>query len=517
MLIRTTPEDNLKDRIRLLNKCRINPEIRNHTFELCKRDNTFYTNAFAWTHDPRIVPSNIPFILYPKQEELDNLLDDLLERSRHGEEVALFIDKPRAVGVTVTVMNWVTRHFLFDESFNALIGSRKEDYVDKTGDPKTLFYKIDYTLQRLPTWMKQGYHEKFNRSAMSIRHPKNNNTIDGESSNTSFGRGDRRSVVVLDELAFWENARSAWSSCGETTNFRIAITTPPEEGKDSFCYKLRNGQEGKVTVFDFDWRDVPSRDDAWLEAKKENKSQEEFNREIMKSYDGTVEGKVYAADMSRTKIEKCEYDPTKPLYCVIDDGLDGTALVWIQKDFHTGHIFVIDSYQNVGKDISYFAPFWGFAISSEYEYNDYDIDVIERHKYWSRPTFFGDPSIKQTRNNTGESCRDVLQRKFGIWIECKDWNGRKWKDLRDLAKPLFRRMTIDPDNCEQFIYSLRNARMPKVKEANNAVSTPQKPVHDSSSHFRSAFEYFADNEGDLNPFFNYEKEQKEEFDPFSVF
>lgn len=517
MKIPIDPEDNKKERIRILNKARTNPELRALIMKKSQVDNTFWTDLFSWTLDPRIVPSNVPFILYPKQEELDDLLDNLLERSRNGEVVSLFIDKPRAVGVTVTLMNWITRHYLFDESFNALIGSRKEDYVDKTGNPDTLFYKIDYTLTRLPKWMLRGYNEKFHRASMSVRHPINNNTIDGESSNPNFGRGGRRSVIVMDELAFWEDARSAWSSCGESTNFRIAITTPPEEGKDSFCYKLRNGQAGKITVFDFDWRDVPSRDDKWLAERKESKSEEEFNREVMKSYDGTVEGKVYANDLSRTKIEKCEYDPRKPLYVTMDDGLDGTALIWLQKDFHTGQLFAIDCYQNFGKDISFYAPFFGYPVSSEYEYNDYDLEVIERHKYWGKATFFGDPSIKQTRNNTGESCRDVLQRKFGIWVECKDWNNRKWKDLRDLTKPTFRRLSIDPDMCEKLIYSLRNARYPKVKEAANTTQAPQKPIHDSTSHLRSAYEYFCDNEGDLTPYLDFQEEVKEEFDKFSVF
>lgn len=518
MIIPTDPEENKIKRIQVLNKCRINPETRALVMAQCKRDNVFWTNLFAWTLNPRVVPSNVPFILYPKQIEIYKKLDNALERSRNGELVNVYLDKPRDVGATVTLMNWILHRMLFDDNFNALIGSRKEDYVDKTGEPNTLFYKLDYTIQRLPKWMLNGYTEKLNRSSMIIRSPFNNNTIGGESSSPNFGRGGRSTVTVMDELGFWETARSAYESCGNTTNLRISMSTPPEDGKDNFVYKLVTGKAGKVEIIDMSWKDVPGRTEEWLQAQKENGSEEAFAREILKSFDGTVEGKVYAADLHLAKIEKTIYDPRKPLYIVMDDGLDGTALIWLQKDFHTGHIFALDCYQNSGKDISFYAPFFGYPVTSEYEYNDYDLEVIEKHKYWNRATLFGDPSIKQTRNNTGESCRDVLQRKFGIWVECKDWNNRKWKDLRDLTKPLFRRLSIDPDNCEQLIYSLRNARMPKSKEGANTTTTPTKPLHDSTSHLRSAFEYFADNESDLTPYFNQEEETVDrDFNPFSVF
>jgi len=512
-------EQNKRYRIKLLNRCRTNAELRAAIMKKCKEDNVFWCNSFAWTLDPRKTPSNIPFILYPKQKRIFKELDRALEFSRENIDnfINIYIDKPRGVGATVTVMNWILHKMLFDDNFNALIGSRKEDYVDKTGNPDTLFYKIDYTLDRLPKWMLQGYNEKYNRSSMSIRNPVNNNTIDGESSNPNFGRGGRRSVIVMDELGFWETAESAWSSCGQTTNFRLAMSTPPDDGRDSFIYKLLTGKKGKVETIEMDWQDVPGRDEKWLASVKENESEETFAREVMKSFDGTVEGKVYANDMKLVRIEKCDYNTKLPLFCAWDDGLDGTALIWIQKDFQTNHLFVIDCYQNFNKDISFYAPFFGYPITSTYDYNDYDLEVIERHKYWKRDIIhYGDPSIKQTRNNTGESCRDVLQRKFNIWIECKDWNNRKWKDLRDLTKPLFRRMTINPETCENFIYAMRNARYVKPKEGSNAVQSAQKPIHDSTSHLRSAFEYFADNEP-ADYFMAEAVEVREDFDPYSIF
>ena len=95
---------------------------------------------WCWTFDPRLEQPHLPFILYPKQRKFIRKLDDCFERSLKGEKVNLLSDKPRAVGATFTFCAWVLQKYLF-WNFNARLGSRKEDYVDKSGETDTLFYK----------------------------------------------------------------------------------------------------------------------------------------------------------------------------------------------------------------------------------------------------------------------------------------------------------------------------------------------------------------------------------------
>ena len=513
----TNIEDNKKIRLKVLSKAEKDPELQAILIRKCKEDPIFFCNLFCWTYDPRLNEPHLPFILYPRQAELFKQLDSYLERSFKGERINLIIDKPRAVGASFTVMVWLLQKFLFTE-FSARVGSRKEDYVDKKGDSDTLFYKIDYNLERMPNWLKFGYAPLRDRASMIIKHPNGVNAISGESANPNFGRGGRKSAILFDEIGFWETSESSWSSSGESTNFRIAMTTPPETGRDSFFYKLLNGRKGKIHRFDFDWTDVPTRDDKWLEMMRDTKSEEEFAREVMKSYDGSTEGKVYANDMKFVKLSDVDYNPSQPLFCSWDFGLDAVAMIWYQKDFTTRKLKIIDCYQNSNQDIKFFMPFIGFPIESTYEYNSHDLEVIDRHSNWKRNIIHcGDPSVKQRHLSTGESVRDLLQNKYHIYIESKDWAGRRWTDLRDITRQTFRRMEMNEKRCEMLIYALRNARYPKKKEGSQAVSEPLKPIHDfSTSHLRSAWEFAADNEPE-NHFMEERDEVEESFDPHKIF
>lgn len=46
------------------------------------------------------------------------------------------------------------------------------------------------------------------------------------------------------------------------------------------------------------------------------------------------------------------------------------------------------------------------------------------------------------------------------------------------------------ENCLDFASAIMNARYPERSETSQATSSQNKPVHDWSSHFRTALEYF---------------------------
>lgn len=488
-----TIKENKRFRAQVLEKCEEDIEYRQYIIEKCRRDAKFFINTFCWTYDPRLSNPHLPFVLYPKQEALIEKLNDCLARSINGEQINLLLDKPRDVGATYTLMIWGLHRWLFhDFSFRA--GSRKEDYVDKKGDPDTLFYKLDYNLDRLPEWMLPN----FERASMILKRKDNSNVISGESANPNFGRGGRKSVILFDEHAFWEWSQSSWESAGEATNFRITMSSPPESGKDSFFFKLRAGQKGKVEVFEFDWKDVPSRDEKWFNAKREGKSDEEFAREVLKSYDGTTEGKVYAKDIQLCKLSNIEYQPLLPLFISWDFGLDGLALIWWQKDFKTNKLFIIDCYECADRPIDYILPFVTGEIESitgnPHHYEEFELEAIKRHKNWSREiTHYGDPDVKKRAVKDGESTKDYLEKK-GIYVQSKDWAGRKWLDLREKAKMAFRRIEMNEARTEILRSALRNAKYPSRRENTQSTTLPGKPVHDWTSHLRTSFEYFCDNE-----------------------
>lgn len=486
-------DENKRFRVRTLQKAENDKQLQLVLKEKCKYDSIFFCNTFCWTYDPRKEYPHLPYILYPKQEELFRYLEDSLKKANTGEKINLLIDKPRDVGATYTVMTWILWKVLFD-NFSARVGSRKEDYVDKRGETDTLFYKIDYNLSKLPKWLLP---KESNRANMIYENMDIGSSVSGESANPNFGRGGRKSLIVFDELGFWDWAKSSWESAGESTNFRIAMSTPPEAGRDAYFHKLLVGEKGKIQRFEFDWKDVPERDERWYEMQKETKSQEEFAREVLKSYEGTTEGKVYAADMRLITKSDVDFDGRMPLYISWDFGLDAVAMIWWQKEHSTNKLKIIDSYWNSNKPIDFYVPFVTGIIKSGAgaEYNEYELEMIQRHLIWSKDiTHYGDPSVEQHHLSRGESTKDVLFMEHQIYVQSKSWAGRKWTDIRDITRLTFRRLEINETRNEYLISCLRNAAYPKRMETSQAQNEPLKPIHNWTSHFRSAYEYFCDNE-----------------------
>lgn len=498
-------EENKRYRLKLLDKASEDLELQ---ALLCRRsaeDYEFFCDSFAWTYDPREQNPHKPFILWPKQIQNARWLDDLYNRSQLGEKVNGFEDKPRGIGATVNVMTWAFHKYCFHD-FSARIGSRKEAFVDNKGDPDTLFAKFDYLLKRIPMWLI-GEHE---RSDMMLR-PKGGgttNSIVGESANPNFGRGGRKNVIIFDEFGFWDYAKSSWESAGEATNFRLGLSTPPESGRDSHQHKLLTGQAGRVEIFNFDWKDDPRRDDKWLEEAKETKSEEEFAREVLKSYEGTTQGKVYAVTMRRARLSEVDYHPELPLFVSWDFGLDMVAMIWWQKNFNTGQVFMIDCYCNSNKEIDFYVPFVTGEIpeynpnkveSVQHEYKPFELEIIERHKSWARTvTHFGDPDARKRNLINKDSVKAHLYKESEIYIESKPWGGREWNDFKQKTLLLLRRLEINEKRCEPVLSAMRNAKYPEIREGSQRQNEPLKPVHDWTSHYRTSFEYFADNEPESN-------------------
>lgn len=473
-------------------------ELQLLIYRKCKKSIEYFVDGFCWTLDPREANPNKPFILWPKQREFLLWLEVLYQRSQQGEKINILIDKPRAVGVSYCLLVWHLWHYLFDD-FTARIGSRKEDYVDKKGDPDALFPKIDYQLDRLPIWL-QGNNDRA-YMILKERNSTTQNSIVGESANPNFGRGGRKNSIMFDEFGFWEYAKSSWQSSGESTNFRIAASTPPEAGKDSYYYKLLTGQEGKVYKFEFNWNDDPRRNTQWLSQAKESKSEEEFAREVLKSFDGTTKGKVYAVSLRFAEMSDADYNPKLPLFVSWDFGLDTVAMIWWQKDFETNKVYMIDCYHNENKEIGFYVPFVKGVIATDGQtvYNNFELEMIERHRNWSKTvTHFGDPDVRKRNLINKESVKDWLYTKHGIYVQSQSWGGREWKDLKEKTVLLFKRLTVNEARCEPALSAIRNAKYPEVREGSQRTTESSNPVHDWTSHFRTSAEYFADNEPETN-------------------
>ena len=242
-----------------------------------------FISDWMCTFDPRNVERGIdaviPFLLFPKQAEF---VEFVVARWRARED--WLCEKSRDMGVSWLCVAIATWMWLFHPGTVIGFGSRKEEYVDKLGDPKSLFWKIREALNLLPVELKPaGYSERSHALSMRIVNPENDSVIVGESGD-NIGRGNRTSIYFKDESAFYERPDAIDAALSQTSNCKGDVSTP--NGAGNPFYRKRHG--GKIKVFVFDWHDDPRKDQAWYERQADTLDPVIVAQEIDRSYTASV-------------------------------------------------------------------------------------------------------------------------------------------------------------------------------------------------------------------------------------
>lgn len=227
---------------------------------LCAKDIKFWVNNFVWTFDPRCKPSLIPMVLYPHQEDFLDFLQTLCD-----EEVDGLVEKSRDMGVTWLCCIFLVHRWLFTDGFKGGIGSRKEDLVDKSDDPDSIFEKARMLLKKLPKWMMpRGFSWDKHDKHLSLSNPENGSTITGEAGD-NIGRGGRNTIYFIDEAAFIERPKKVDAALSQNTNVRVYVSTP-NGNANSFASKRRaavKNPKGPIRLFSMHWKQDP-RKNYWL-------------------------------------------------------------------------------------------------------------------------------------------------------------------------------------------------------------------------------------------------------------
>jgi hypothetical protein len=249
-----------------------------------------FITDWGMTHDPRNpeigLPSSIPFLLYTRQEEWAKWFFERWRARENG-----LSDKSRAVGLTwIAVAMACTLALFYDEVIFGF-GSRKEEYVDKLGDPKCILYKARAFMRMLPVEFRGGWNKDRHAPHMRIEFPGTNSVIIGEAGN-NIGRGNRVSAYFLDESAHVLQPELIEASLSETTNCRIDISTP--RGRNNPFGRKR--WSGEIPVFSFHWRDDPTKDEAWYEKRKKMIGDPVIiAQELDLDYSASIEGVIIPA------------------------------------------------------------------------------------------------------------------------------------------------------------------------------------------------------------------------------
>jgi len=241
------------------------------------------------TYDPRKEHSKwIPFIFFKRQLEFI----EFLHACRLDGESGL-TEKCRDAGATWCACAYSIWSFLFIENDAIGWGSRKEDLVDKLGDPSSIFEKMRQLLRRLPAeFMPQGFDYKKHATFMKFVNPENGAVITGETGD-NIGRGGRTSMYFKDESAHYERPLKIEAALGDTTRVQIDISSVNGVG-NPFHRRREAGivwplkKSGYVRVFIIDWRDHPEKTQEWYDMRKARNEREGmlhiFAQEVDRNY-----------------------------------------------------------------------------------------------------------------------------------------------------------------------------------------------------------------------------------------
>ena len=285
-------------RLENLKRLRKNPKAFNGLKTFYKENPAQFIIDWGVTFDPRNVeiglPTLMPFLLFPRQEEW---VKWFMERWKNKEPGVT--DKSREMGLSWLTIAVSCTLCLFNEGVVAGFGSRKEEYVDKKGDPKSLLYKARQFVANVPEEFRPGYEERKHAPYMRLEFPHTGSIIAGESGD-GIGRGARASFYFVDESAWMPRPELIDASLSQTTNCRIDVSTP--RGTNNPFARKRFG--GAISVFSFHWRDDPRKDQAWYEKTcKDIDNPVVIAQEVDLDYSASIEGIVVPSAWVQSSVD----------------------------------------------------------------------------------------------------------------------------------------------------------------------------------------------------------------------
>lgn len=326
-----------KRRAENLKRIRENPEQVGVLKAYYRENIADFICDWGMTSDPRNaergLPVVIPFVLFPRQREW---IEWLLARWI-GQESGL-TEKSRDMGISWLSIAAACSICLFYDDLNIGFGSRKEEYVDKIGDPKSLFYKARQFMSLLPPEFSGGWNDKTDSSHMLIKFPNTSSTLTGEAGD-NIGRGNRASIYFKDESAFYERPQLIDAALSQTSNCKIDISTPNGSGTPFYQKRF----SGKISVFTFHWKQDPRKDQAWYDKQCDELDPVTVAQEIDIDYNASVSGITIPGKYVQAAVnlhESMGLQPSGAIRCGLDvadeEGNDFNVLATLKGTVVTG-------------------------------------------------------------------------------------------------------------------------------------------------------------------------------------
>lgn len=273
-----------------------------------------WINHWCDTYDPRNagteVPARLPLVLFERQGSLIDFLMSCLREEESG-----LIEKCRDMGATWVCAAFSVWLWLFWPGASVGWGSRKEQLVDKIGDPDSIFEKMRMVVMGLPRFFwPAGFSPNDHMTYMRFVNPANGATITGEAGD-NIGRGGRKLIYFKDESAHYERPEKIEAALADNTRVQIDISSV--NGLGNVFHRRREAgvewapetevEAGKTRVFVMDWRDHPAKTEVWYAARKAKAEADGlshvFAQEVDRNYSAAVDGVIIPADWVKAAID----------------------------------------------------------------------------------------------------------------------------------------------------------------------------------------------------------------------
>ena len=474
----------MEKRVHLLEVAQSNRDLQEIEKATCTQDIMYFFKNYLYTDKNASLywdeyPEVLPFIPYPYQEEC---IQEVWASIMKWESV--FIEKSRQMGFSWLIMAIFVYWFVF-HNHKYLVLSQKQDDVDKKWDMKSLFEKARFMLNNLPEWMLPKdfmAHKDRNMKYMSISREDWTWSITWESANPNASRWWTYKAIFPDEFAFQMNATTINRAMMAASPCRIYTSTPNGRGNEH--YRMRQmALEWKIKGLRYHWSDHPLYTQEWYNNRIASMDKITIAQELEIDYDVAVVGRVYPDFPSEAT--DIQYNPDLPLFVAIDNShgwTDPNAIICIQPDWPWWNIIDYCEINSTPQDTAALMS-W----QPKCELNNAQYAFFNRYKnyLWQRWTFISDPF--DTKSAMGNSTILDDYKKVGIHL-VMPMNKNKQEQILKTRSNLYR-MRYNA-NCLDFATAILNARYPERKEWSQSTKAFELPIHDWTSHARTALEYF---------------------------
>lgn len=182
----------------------------------------------------------------------------------------------RQSGKSITSVAYFIHYLLFNDDVKVAI------LANKLATAREILSRFQKAYENLPKWLQQGVVE-WNKSSVVLE---NGSKIIAAATSSSAIRGDSFNVIFLDEFAFISNNmaeeffNSTYPTISSGKTSKVFIVSTPN-GMNHFYKMWKDAEEKRSTYVPFEvhWKEVPGRDDQWMEETIRNTSQRQFDQE----------------------------------------------------------------------------------------------------------------------------------------------------------------------------------------------------------------------------------------------